>query len=473
MAANSALIESMIGSLKADSVPGAARVAIGRRSASHGRAHRKHSPRNVVERDPLAVPHASSFNRIDISAAMEERMGRKGTGVEVRGKAIRIQFSLNGEVVRRTLKRDGAALPASAENLSEATRLAAEIRSRIADGTFCHSEYFPATRRDGRPLTVGEHLDAWLAVQRIEPSTAAAYASAVRFWKSAPCDEKGSLLGDRALHRLKASHVMRALTFRPGLNAKTVNNYVTVLRRAMDMAVADHALQDNLVRHVRYQRQQTPFPDPFTRDEVEAIIEYMIERYPDGVANYVEFKFFSGLRPSETTALRWADVDLERDRVHVHRAIVRGLEKNTTKTSTARHVLLNSRARAALLRQRALTQLAGDFVFLDPRYGKPWTEERAFRRSYWAPTLKALGLRYRRPYNTRHSYATMMLMSGMTPAFCASQLGHSVGMLLSTYARWLDGEHNAMEMGRLEASLRRDLSPELSQNRRRWHVAQR
>ncbi|HMO48847.1 MAG TPA: tyrosine-type recombinase/integrase [Rubrivivax sp.] len=400
-------------------------------------------------------------------------MGRKGTGVEVRGNAIRIQFSLNGEVVRRTLRRDGTPLPPSEENLSEAKRLAAEIRSRIAAGTFCHSEYFPATSKDGRPLTVGEHLDAWLAVQRIEPSTAAAYASAVRFWKSASCDEKGSLLGDRALHRLKASHVMRALTFRPGLNAKTVNNYATVLRRAMDMAVADHALEDNLVRQVRHQRQQTPFPDPFTRDEVEAIIEYMIERYPDGVANYVEFKFFSGLRPSETTALRWADVDLERDRVHVHRAIVRGLEKNTTKTNTARHVLLNSRARAALLRQRALTQLASDFVFIDPRCGKPWIEERAFRRSCWAPTLKALGLRYRRPYNTRHSYATMMLMSGMTPAFCAAQLGHSVGMLPSTCARRLDGEHNAMETGRLEASLRSDLSLDLSQSRHRSRAVQR
>jgi len=67
------------------------------------------------------VPHASSFNRIDISATMEERMGRKGTGVEIRGKAIRIQFSLNGEVVRRTLRRDGKAVPPSAENLGEAT----------------------------------------------------------------------------------------------------------------------------------------------------------------------------------------------------------------------------------------------------------------------------------------------------------------------------------------------------------------
>ena len=67
----------------------------------------------------------------------------------------------------------------------------------------------------------------------------------------------------------------------------------------------------------------------------------------------------------------------------------------------------------------------------------------------------------------------MMLMSGMTPAFCAAQLGHSVGMLLSTYARWLDGEHNAMEMARLEASLRRDLSPDLSQERRRWRAVKR
>ena len=67
----------------------------------------------------------------------------------------------------------------------------------------------------------------------------------------------------------------------------------------------------------------------------------------------------------------------------------------------------------------------------------------------------------------------MMLMAGMTPAFCAAQLGYSVGMLLGTYARWLDGEHNAMEMGRLEASLRSDLSLDLSQSRHRSRAVQR
>jgi hypothetical protein len=42
------------------------------------------------------------------------------------------------------------------------------------------------------------------------------------------------------------------------LNAKTVNNYVTVLRRAMDLAVANHAIDDNLVRFVRRRKQQLP-----------------------------------------------------------------------------------------------------------------------------------------------------------------------------------------------------------------------
>jgi integrase len=74
--------------------------------------------------------------------------------------------------------------------------------------------------------------------------------------------------------------------------------------------------------------------------------------------------------------------------------------------------------------------------------------------------LKRLGIRYRRPYNMRHSYATAMLMAGMTPAFCAKQLGHSVEVFLTTYSRWIDGSQNDLEMGRLESALS---SPKLPQ----------
>jgi integrase len=57
---------------------------------------------------------------------------------------------------------------------------------------------------------------------------------------------------------------------------------------------------------------------------------------------------------------------------------------------------------------------------------------------YFQAALTELGIRARRPYNCRHTYATMCLMAGMNPAFIATQLGHSVQMLLSTYARWIN-----------------------------------
>ena len=51
----------------------------------------------------------------------------------------------------------------------------------------------------------------------------------------------------------------------------------------------------------------------------------------------------------------------------------------------------------------------------------------------------------------------LMLMAGMTLAFCAKQLEHSVKMFLRAYAKWIDGGQNALEMNRLEAALTADL----------------
>ncbi|MDO8697365.1 MAG: hypothetical protein Q7J74_09680, partial [Pseudomonas sp.] len=52
----------------------------------------------------------------------------------------------------------------------------------------------------------------------------------------------------------------------------------------------------------------------------------------------------------------------------------------------------------------------------------------------------------------RHTYATICLMAGMTPAFVAKQLGHSVQMLLDTYARWIDSDSDLLELEKLKTS---------------------
>ena len=153
-----------------------------------------------------------------------------------------------------------------------------------------------------------------------------------------------------------------------------------------------------------------------------------------------------------TSGLRWVNVDTASAHVVISEGVVRGIETDRTKTNVARTVALNSRALAAVKAQKAHTYLAGEHVFHDPRYGARWGDERAFRRNYWEPTLKRLGIRYRPPYSTRHTYATMMLMAGMAPAFCAGQMGHSVEIFHRTYAKWIPGSADAGEMAKLEAS---------------------
>lgn len=376
---------------------------------------------------------------------------RAGSGVEIRANSIRIKFVLDGVTHRQTLMTDGEPLRPTPANIKYAHRIGLEIRDKIRFGTFVMADYFAAGNGDSAvPVTVAKQLDTWLNAQRLETSTRAGYSSAVKFWKDAHADKRGAKLGALPLRALKKSHILTALAARPDLNGKTVNNYVSVLRKAMALAVDDGLIPASPAASVPRARWQRDDPDPFSRDEAERIVAYALQHYPEPIGNLIEWRFYSGVRTSEACGLRWGSVDLASGYMTVREAIVRGVEKAKTKTAVARHVILNSRSKAALARQAKHTRIAGDHVWLDPRYGTPWLEERAFRRSYWTPALKALGIRYRPPNNMRHTYATMMLMAGRTPAWCAKQLGHSVEMFLRTYSKWIDGDQDDREMAALE-----------------------
>lgn len=356
-----------------------------------------------------------------------------------------------GKAYKEALRLNGALMLPTPANIKYAHRIAKEIRGRIAHGTLSYGEYFSVSLSGstGSPLTLGAQLDAWLTTQsRLEHSTLAGYASAVKFWRSAVVNDHP--LGDKALRAVVFSDLLLALATRPKLSGKTVNNYVSVLREGLDLAVKDRVLASNPADDIERASYQKETPDPFSMAEVEMIIADIRDHYPEWAYNLVEWRFFTGVRTSEAAGLRWQNVDLVNPHVVIREALVRGVEKKTTKTRVSRAVRLNSRSLAAIQRQRKHSQMAGAHVWLDGRYGTPWTEERAFRRSYWEPTLKRLGVRYRPPNNMRHTFATMMLMAGRTPAWCAKQLGHSIEMFLRTYSKWIDGAQDDREVKGIE-----------------------
>lgn len=383
-------------------------------------------------------------------------MGRKGSGIEVRETSIRISFTYRGAKHRHTLKADGRPVQPTPAAIKHAERLAAQIRRDIELDRLDLAHYFPDEAPVTEGVTLAKHLEAWLAAQRVRTSSRNAYASAVLFWRTAPWGENGGKLGDCPLSRLKPSDVVRALASRPELAAQTHNGYLRALRSAVRLAMADGLVREDVTAQTRRVKLQRPPPDPLTPQELEAVLKELRAHAPPPVANAFEFWAYTGLRTGELIALRWPSVDLGVGRIMVKESILRGEHRDATKTGETRVVLLNSRAQAVLQRQRAHSEAAGGSVWID-QAGAGFVSERPLLR-WWTHALRGAGVRYRRPYNLRHTYATMLLMAGVNPAFGAKQLGHSVQVFLRIYSRWLGGDADAREMGRLEAVLSADSS---------------
>jgi integrase len=90
----------------------------------------------------------------------------------------------------------------------------------------------------------------------------------------------------------------------------------------------------------------------------------------------------------------------------------------------------------ALAAQKALSWLLGDYVFLGGKQ-KPVNQE-VFRMKVWEPVLKRLGVRYRPPYQMRHTFATLATSAGENINWVARMLGHkSPVVILERYNRFV------------------------------------
>jgi integrase len=86
--------------------------------------------------------------------------------------------------------------------------------------------------------------------------------------------------------------------------------------------------------------------------------------------------------------------------------------------------------------------------------GEP-LDNKNFADRVWYPLLRHLGLKARRPYQMRHTAATLWLASGEAPEWIARQLGHTnTEMLFTTYSRYVPNltRRDGSAMERLLAS---------------------
>lgn len=124
--------------------------------------------------------------------------------------------------------------------------------------------------------------------------------------------------------------------------------------------------------------------------------------------------------------------------LHVQAASVVGVIKKTKTKAGTRKVELSSEAMNALNEQKQFTLMKDGVIFEDPKTNKAWASADAIRKKAWVPTLKKAGIRYRNPYQTRHTFATRHISQGANLFWLAGQMGHKgPEMLFRHYGGYL------------------------------------
>jgi integrase len=386
--------------------------------------------------------------------------GRRGTGVEPLKESIRVRFTYVRERCYETL--DLAPTPT---NIRAVEKLMVRVRQEIALGVFDRSATFPkadsaapadsAANGDAagddaaaaaNPLHgFTAYSESWLKTAIVEKSTLRSYREALRsVWQPA--------FGERDIGSIKKSEIKAIIAERITVcTAKTVNNNLIPLRQVYQAALDDEILEKSPLANIKNLKHQGPLPDPFDPEEMELILSGLAERHDERVWCWFAFAFFTGLRPSEQIAVQWSDVDRRSQTIRIQRALVRS-EIKGTKTNSIRDVDLSERAMGVLQRMKAHSFMRGaeSPIFINPITNEPWADEKRQREVFFVPTLRAIGIRARPPYQTRHTFATIGLMGGVNPAYIARQLGHtSTAMLFKHYARWIDGADKGRESAKM------------------------
>jgi integrase len=178
-------------------------------------------------------------------------------------------------------------------------------------------------------------------------------------------------------------------------------------------------------------------PRPFTHEEIQAILKGFRESSEHNhYGDFVEFLFATGCRTGEAVGLRWSHLTGLFTKVWIGESVVRGVRKET-KTNKDRSFKLSPRITGMLLARHTQDCKPDDLVF--PTIEGDAINTCNFRNREWKPVLETLGVEYRKPYNTRHTFISHALDKGINPLKVSHITGHDLETMFKNYAAHIEG----------------------------------
>lgn len=361
-------------------------------------------------------------------------------GVKARASSVLIDLRSIG-YGQRTLS-----IEPTPKNLLYAARLRSEILDKHKRGVLVIEDYFEGVKTTA--LTFSDWVTTWLAIVKptLESTTHSEYTNSFsRFL---------AVWGDKRLSDITNEDVITLLA-KIEVKGKTFNNITSPLRRCFELAHKLGKIRVDLADVVEQRpKGDSEPPDPLDKSEIQRVLGKA-----GSWADYFVVAIYTGMRPSEQIALLWEDVDLKAKTITVRRARVRSTNKNT-KTANIRTVRLPDPAVASLTRQKAVSGLNAK-VFLHPVSRAALADTQPPSEA-WKSALKLAGVRSRDARQTRHTYATMMLMNGLRPGFISKQMGHiNSQMFFKTYSKWIDSEDDWAEIDKLNKNVTENVTEKL------------
>jgi len=217
----------------------------------------------------------------------------------------------------------------------------------------------------------------------------------------------------------------------------------------VEMAVKAGALLSNPAQLVTPPRYSSPEMDFYSEHE---ITQLLLAVKGTSLEALIHLAITTGMRQSELLALKWSDVDWDRNTITVQRQLRRNYEDHnyfsSLKTQAGKRTIsLGNNTIQKLIEhhksqkneiERMGNQWVDNNLLFPSMIGTP-LNQRNLLRSY-KKILHESGLREIRFHDLRHTAASLMLNHGIPPLIVSKRLGHSkVSITLDTYGHLLPG----------------------------------
>ena len=390
---------------------------------------------------------------------------------------------------RETWEKPDKPKPKTKANRDELQRTADLITAEIRAGRFTaerYLHYFPEGARRAELVadtpgetasaaslapvcpTVAEYYGEWIERQRpplVRPAQQRDYRQHFESYLSTAALGPAATVGGLRLDEIRPRIWLQLRDHLLGLSLKpkTVKNILGSLRAlVLDARERTDFVPSAPFATMKWPRTPPVEPDPFDVVERDRIVAWFRERKPHYYP-FVLTLFRTGMRPSEATALRWSDVDIERGTIAVRRSRYQGAENAPKTRGSNRTVYAVTPVREALRAAMPLHARPDDYVFVNECTRGP-IDQGEWAREFWHRPLRSLNIRTRKFYTTRHTFISIALTRGVNMKWLAEQCGNSVAMIERHYGRFLAGEAEA-QVRLLEADAQRT-APAVGRQRR-------